>query len=74
MRKPRLPSRLAPRLSDELTLRQRQVLELYQGGSSFGEIAAVLGMSKSTVWQHLAYARAKLVQQYLRSRGLLGTR
>lgn len=72
MRKPRLPSRLAPRLVDDLTPRQQEVLDLYQAGRSFGEIATLLGMSKSTAWQHLAYARAKLIQQYLRAQGLLG--
>lgn len=45
---------------------------MYQAGSSFGTIAAALGMSKSTAWQHLAYARAKLIQQYMRGRKMLG--
>lgn len=72
MRRPRLPARLAPRLPDDLTPRQREVLSLYQAGQSFGTIAAALGMSKSTAWQHLAYARAKLIQQYLRARHMLG--
>jgi len=45
---------------DPLTDREREVLQLAEGGASSGEIATLLGLSKGTVRNHLSQAITKL--------------
>lgn len=45
---------------DPLTDRERQILQLAEGGASSGEIATLLGLSKGTVRNHLSQAITKL--------------
>jgi two-component system response regulator DesR len=45
---------------DPLTDRERQILQLAEGGASSGEIAVLLGLSKGTVRNHLSQAITKL--------------
>ncbi|MGH8220564.1 MAG: response regulator [Steroidobacteraceae bacterium] len=45
---------------DPLTNRERQVLQLVEGGASSGEIATMLRLSKGTVRNHLSQAITKL--------------
>ena len=45
---------------DPLTDREREILQLSEGGASSGEIAVLLRLSKGTVRNHLSQAIAKL--------------
>lgn len=45
---------------DPLTYREREILQLAEGGASSGEIATLLGLSKGTVRNHLSQAITKL--------------
>ncbi len=45
---------------DPLTDREREILQLSEGGASSGEIAVLLQLSKGTVRNHLSQAIAKL--------------
>lgn len=45
---------------DPLTNRERQILQLAEGGASSGEIATMLRLSKGTVRNHLSQAISKL--------------
>jgi two-component system response regulator DesR len=45
---------------DPLTHREREILQLSEGGASSGEIAKLLRLSKGTVRNHLSQAIAKL--------------
>jgi two-component system response regulator DesR len=45
---------------DPLTDREREILQLAEGGASSGEIATLLGLSKGTVRNHLSQAITKL--------------
>jgi two-component system response regulator DesR len=45
---------------DPLTDREREILQLAEGGASSGEIATLLGVSKGTVRNHLSQAITKL--------------
>lgn len=45
---------------DPLTDRERQILQLVEGGASSGEIAIMLRLSKGTVRNHLSQAITKL--------------
>ena len=45
---------------DPLTNREREVLQLAEGGASSGEIATILRLSKGTVRNHLSQAITKL--------------
>ena len=45
---------------DPLTAREREILQLAEGGASSGEIATMLRLSKGTVRNHLSQAITKL--------------
>ena len=45
---------------DPLTDREREILQLAEGGASSGEIATLLQLSKGTVRNHLSQAIMKL--------------
>jgi DNA-binding NarL/FixJ family response regulator len=59
VRRPR-PGSAAPSALDELTAREREVLELIARGRSNGEIAADLYLSEPTVKTHVGRILAKL--------------
>lgn len=46
---------------DSLTDREREVLQLAEGGASSGEIATMLRLSKGTVRNHLSQAITRLL-------------
>jgi DNA-binding NarL/FixJ family response regulator len=63
-----VPARAAPASPDldaapetvELSPREREVIELFSGGATYGEVARALGMSLNTVRQHVRNLYDKL--------------
>jgi DNA-binding NarL/FixJ family response regulator len=74
-RTPTRPSGLAPSSQDDLTAREREVLDLLADGASNRHIARSLGISLKTVQNHVSHILDKLqaadrTQAALRARGI----